>query len=193
MTSFLLSPADVGGRRAQILMSERAEFPLAVRFRAAGAPLGEVFAFLSGLYFRGKLAYATRFAATPRHVAIITTNRGLLGADLIVTAADLRSFGTVDIGADEPVYRASLERDARTLPDGPVVLLGSLATAKYLAVLIHILGDRLHYPKEFVGLGDMSRGSILLKAAAAGRELEYGRAVDLPMPKIPARRQKTAR
>src|SRR5690606_20239197 len=59
---FLLSPAHCGGRRAQLLLNEAAEFPLAQRIRSPeGAPLGEVFSFLSGLYFRGKLTYARRF------------------------------------------------------------------------------------------------------------------------------------
>src|ERR1051325_10991404 len=59
-TLFLLSPARCDGRRALTLLSPRAEFPLAVQLRRReGAPLGEVFAFLSGLYFRGKLTYAT--------------------------------------------------------------------------------------------------------------------------------------
>src|SRR5690606_12169773 len=78
---FLLSPASCGGRRAQLLLREAADFPLARRLRSDGAPLGEVFSFLSGLYFRGKLTYATRFARPPqgvRGVHVITTSSGLL-------------------------------------------------------------------------------------------------------------------
>src|SRR3954453_5322588 len=77
---FLLSPAYAGGLRAQMIMSERAQFELARRLRSDYPPtLGEVFAFLSGLYFRGKLAYANAFAAGAAFV--ITPNRGLLPVD----------------------------------------------------------------------------------------------------------------
>ena len=63
---FLLSPANCGGKRARIVMSEKASFELALRLRSTeGAPIGDVFAFLSGLYFRGKLAYARAFARPP--------------------------------------------------------------------------------------------------------------------------------
>ena len=59
---FLLSPASTAGKRCQQLLSKRAEFELAVRLRLEGASLGEVFSFLSALYFRGKLTYARAFA-----------------------------------------------------------------------------------------------------------------------------------
>ncbi|MGC4085738.1 MAG: hypothetical protein QM736_27330 [Vicinamibacterales bacterium] len=63
---FLLSPANCNGRRAQMVLSPRAAFDLAHRLRSQqGVPLGELFAFVSGLYFRGKLTYARRFAASP--------------------------------------------------------------------------------------------------------------------------------
>ena len=66
MKVFLLSPANCAGNRARIVMSERASFDLAVRLRRReGAPIGEVFAFMSGLYFRGKLAYGRAFALPP--------------------------------------------------------------------------------------------------------------------------------
>jgi len=49
---FLLSPAYAGGQRARMIMSERAQFDLAQRLRSSKPPtLGEIFAFLSGLYF----------------------------------------------------------------------------------------------------------------------------------------------
>jgi len=53
---------------------------------AAGAPLGEVFAFLSGLYFRGKLAYSRAFG----HGRVITSARGLLSPDDAIHLDDLR-------------------------------------------------------------------------------------------------------
>lgn len=174
---FLLSPAHCGGRRAAVLLNQRAAFPLARRLRSAGVPLGEAFSFLSGLYFRGKLTYADRFARPPAGsagVQVITTERGLLAADTAIGVGDLRSFSTVDIRADHPRYRTPLLRDASRLgTDTEVVLLGSVATGKYVDVLLEVIGDRLLFPSEFVGRGDMSRGALLLRAAREGRELGY--------------------
>ena len=177
---FLLSPAHCGGKRAELLLSERAAFPLAVRLRStSGVPLGEAFSFLSGLYFRGKLAYAERFARPPAGVAgvqVITTDRGLLCGDAPVGIEDLRRFGTVDISQDHPDYRLPLERDTkllRQLENVEVVLLGSVATGKYVDVLLEIMGDRLLFPTDFVGRGDMSRGALLLRSVRKDAELTY--------------------
>jgi hypothetical protein len=52
-------------------------------------------------------------------------------------------------------------------------LRGSVATGKYLDVLLEALGDRLRFPVAFVGRGDMSRGALLLRAARSAEELEY--------------------
>jgi hypothetical protein len=96
---FLLSPAHCGGKRAAILLNERATFPLAQRLRSAGLTLGEAFSFLSGLYFRGKITYAGRFARPPAGlsgVQVITTDRGLVPADATVGVSDLRAFGAVE-------------------------------------------------------------------------------------------------
>ncbi len=63
-TLFLLSPASATGRRALQLAAPRASFAAAGRLRSAeGLPIGEAFCFMSALYFRGKLAYARRFAS----------------------------------------------------------------------------------------------------------------------------------
>ena len=177
---FLLSPAHCGGKRATILLNERATFPLAQRLHSrSGVPLGEAFSFLSGLYFRGKLAYADRFARPPvghRGVLVITTDRGLLAADAPVGSRELREFGTVDIRPDHPGYREPLARDLARLSqdaDADVVLLGSVATGKYVDVLLEFIGERLLFPREFVGRGDMSRGALLLRAVREGKELAY--------------------
>lgn len=176
---FLLSPAHCGGKRAAILLNDRAAFPLAERLRSAGITLGEAFSFLSGLYFRGKLAYAGRFARPPAGqsgVQVITTDRGLLPADTAIRARDLRQFGTVDIRPEHPRYREPLQRDMSRLgevPEVEVVLLGSVATGKYVDILLEALGERLLFPTDFVGRGDMSRGALLLRAARDGRELDY--------------------
>src|SRR5438552_2608523 len=136
---FLLSPAHCGGKRAELLLSDRAQFDLAGRLRSpAGVTLGEAFSFVSGLYFRGKLTYAVRFARAPAGVAgaqVITTNRGLVPAETPVGLRELRDFGAVDIRADDPRYRAPVDRDLARLVEEPeleVVLLGSVATGKYV-------------------------------------------------------------
>ena len=178
--TFLLSPAYAGGCRAQMLLNERAEFHLARRLRdAETVSLGEVFAFLSGLYFRGKLAYANAFARPDRsRVLVITPTRGLVPAVTPVTLSDLREFAEVNIEEGDPRYRKPLERDLRRLvrqlsPRCEVVLLGSVATGKYLSVLLDILPERVRFPAEFVGRGDMSRGGLLLRCAVDGTELTY--------------------
>jgi hypothetical protein len=180
---FLLSPASCGGKRAALLFNDRAEFDIAKRVRSEeGAPLGEVFSFLSGLYFRGKFIYARVFENPPPHrapgVHIITPTDGLCSPHAMVTLEDLERFATVPIDAEESRYRLPLERDAEKLADkiGPkcdVVLLGSIATGKYVDVLEPILGARLLFPKEFLGHGDMARGGMLLQRAASGAELTY--------------------
>jgi hypothetical protein len=179
---FILSPAHVGGERAQLIYNDLARFELARQVRTpAGAPLGEVFRFLSGLYFRGKLAYAEAFADPPRGthgVVVITTNRGLLPAPTPVTVHDLRAMAKGDIDTADPAYRGPLERDARLLADtlgdyGEAVLLGSIATGKYVDILFGTLGSRLLFPREFVGRGDMSRGGLMLRCVTERRELTY--------------------
>jgi hypothetical protein len=157
-----------------------------------GAPVGEIFAFLSGLYFRGKLAYAARFAAAPcAEVApayVITSNRGLCTTDAHFNRRQLTALGSVDIDARVDAYRKPLLRDARKLRgqigEAEVVLLGSLASTKYTDVLGEVFGARLVSPVDFVGRGDMSRGSIMLKAARAGVELTYGAVAELAGDKV---------
>jgi hypothetical protein len=184
---FLLSPANCSGKRARIVMSERATFDLAVQLRTReGAPIGDVFAFLSGLYFRGKLAYSRVFARPPdpdsilsgTGVFVITPTAGLRAVDTPVTLDALRAFAKVDVATDNPNYRKPLESSARALAcdigaDCDVILLGSIASAKYVDVLQHIFGERLFFPAEFVGRGDMSRGGLMLRCASAGEELRY--------------------
>jgi hypothetical protein len=164
------------------MLSPRADFPLARRLREpAGAPLGEVMAFLSGLYFRGKLAYAEAFARPPAAtsgVVVITSDAGLLPPSTPLTVAALQRAARVDIDAANPEYRRPLEASAAALARrlgarDEVVLLGSVASSKYVDVLTGIFGARLLFPQEFVGRGDMSRGGLLLRCVRAGLELTY--------------------
>jgi hypothetical protein len=177
---FLLSPAWCGGRRAALLLRPESALPLALRLRQGVLPLGEAFTFMSGLYFRGKLAYARAFASDRRGggAFVITPTRGLQTPETPVGADLLREFAAVDVDAGDPRYRAPLEHDLRTLAatldaGTPVVLLGSIATGKYVDVLSAHLAPRLWFPSSFIGRGDMSRGGLLLRAARAGAELEY--------------------
>jgi hypothetical protein len=179
---FLLSPAYAGGERARLIMSEHAQFDLAQRLRSRErATIGEVFTFLSGLYFRGKLAYANAFArplAGSSGVLVITPTRGLIDAETRIDLDDLREFAEVDIDEDVPRYRKPLERDARKLAtkysgECNVILLGSVATGKYVGVLLEILRERLGFPSDFVGRGDMSRGGLMLRCAVDRCELDY--------------------
>jgi hypothetical protein len=52
------------------------------------------------------------------------------------------------------------------------VLLGSVATEKYVTPLTQVLGDRLYFPLAFVGRGDMSRGGLLLRCARTREPLD---------------------
>jgi hypothetical protein len=178
---FLLSPAWLGGKRAGLLLRDGASFDLALRIRDGGAPLGEVMSFVSGLYFRGKLAYARAFAAAPPGAAgalVILPQGGLAPVDVPVTRRELEQQGTGDIEVSDPVFRDGLLAAARLVaqrlePGGRAVLLGSIATDRYCAPLLEALGDRLHFPAAFVGRGDNSRGGLMLRAARSGDELDY--------------------
>jgi len=181
---FLLSPAHCGGERAQLVLRDRAQFDLARRLRTReGAPLGDVFSFMSGLYFRGKLAYARCFARSMAGlggVMVITPCQGLQSPDARVGRAVLRRYARVDIDPDDARYRRPLLRDAEALADRlkdapawEVVLLGSVASGKYVEPLTEVFGERLVFPTDFVGRGDMSRGGLLLRCVTEGRELPY--------------------
>jgi hypothetical protein len=175
---FLLSPARCSGPRAEMLMSS-ATSALGKQLRRDGAPIGDVFAWLSALYFRGKLAYARAFAP-PRtrrsHALVMAPGAGLVPPETPVTAAALRAMGTIEIESER--FTAALARDAQELyarhsRDTQFVLLGSIATGKYVDTLLSVFAERLVFPACFVGRGDMSRGGLMLRAARSGTELEY--------------------
>src|SRR4051812_47772346 len=129
---FLLSPANASGERMQMLVRPQAQFDLAQRVRAGAASLGEAFAFTSGLYFRGKLAYAQKFARTPEGVPgilVIAPGAGLVPAETTVRTEQLVALGKVPVDeADrrftEPLLEASRLLVGALPPDGEVVLLG---------------------------------------------------------------------
>jgi hypothetical protein len=176
---FLLSPAHSGGKRAAMLTRPGATFELARQVQIGAATLGEVFAFCSGLYFRGKLAYASHFAEPPEGISgaqIITPSRGLVAAETLVGLRDLFEFAEVPVHPKELRFTDPLKRSVQAmsaLDSYEVILLGSVATGKYTETLLPILGQRLLFPADFAGRGDMSRGALLLRSVAAGKELSY--------------------
>jgi hypothetical protein len=178
---FLLSPADCSGQRARGLQSTVPSQGLGRRLRGrGGAELGEVFSFVSRLYFRGKLAYARAFARPPRDLTgiyIITPSDGLRPPESRLRLGDLRRYAAVPVDAGEGRYRRPLLRDLRAFApawaEAEVVLLGSIASSKYVELLTEVLGPRLFFPAAFVGRGDMSRGGLMLRCVEEGRELPY--------------------
>jgi hypothetical protein len=193
---FLLSPANCNGLRGRRLLERNSRSALASRLRKAGVPLGEVFSFLSALYFRGKLAYAQAFAHPPPDcpgILIITPTAGLTPHDTLIRLPKLRGFGRVPIHVDNRIYYSSLRRSAKQLgadigTDCELVLLGSLATGKYLDILAPIFGNRLRVPAEFIGRGNMSRGGLMLRCVRENRELHYMEAATI-CASLPKRRR----
>ena len=186
-TVFLLSPASLSGVRAGQLTSPRARFEAAVAYRSPeGVPIADAFAFMSSLYFRGKLAYARHFAVPPADLGLGTADDGVLviapGFGLVppswrLTPRRLKKMRTpVDLG--NPGYCEPMREHARQLrallPAATrVVLLGSVATGKYVDLLEPAFGRDLLFPRIFAGAGDMQRGAMLLRAVREGRELDY--------------------
>ncbi len=173
---FLLSPAHSGGKRAAMLTRPGATFELARQVQIGAASLGDVFTFCSGLYFRGKLTYARHFASSALGMRIITPSRGLVTPDTLVGTDDLAEFAAVAVDSAESRFTVPLEATALELAargNHEVVFLGSVATGKYIDTLLPIFGERLLFPAEFAGRGDMSRGALLLRAVAAQKELSY--------------------
>ena len=178
---FLLSPANASGLRAKGLLRPDARSDLAQRLRGAGAPLGEVYGFISSLYFRGKLAYAETFQNPPDGadgIYIITASAGLMSPRANITLRDLQNISSAAVDVANRDYREPLDRDllqlrSRIDPQTEIVLLGSVATPKYVEPLLASFSDRLFFPRDFAGRGDMSRGGLLLRCVSSGNELIY--------------------
>jgi hypothetical protein len=162
-----------------MLTRSTANFELARQVQIGAATLGDVFTFCSGLYFRGKLTYALHFgepSTEGERVRIVTPSRGLVTPGTLVGARDLAEFGAVAVNSAEPRFTGPLKAtsiEIAAAESSEIVFLGSVATGKYLDTLLPIFGERLLFPEEFVGRGDMSRSALLLRAVAAGKELSY--------------------
>jgi hypothetical protein len=179
---FLLSPANLKGAKAQRLCAPESVSQLSTRLRSGSMTVAELFSFASSLYFRGKLSYAQTFSAPPEGLEgsyLITSCRGLLSPE---TPIDLASFKELASGAaidpDDDRYRVPLQRDAAALRArlgdvAKVILLGSVATPKYIKPLLEVFGRRLLFPSAFAGRGNMSRGGLLLQCVRERKELSY--------------------
>lgn len=171
----------MAGIRARFVMREGANFEMAVRLRQRGLSLGELFSFISGLYFRGKLAYARTFCDVPPLIdgaLVITSSGGLVSPDALITLERLQEISSGNMDPKDPHYRRLLERDAQSLAricgkSCQIVLMGSIATPKYVEPLLTVFGEQLMFPAEFVGRGDMSRGGLLLRRVQSGEPLTY--------------------
>jgi hypothetical protein len=178
---FLLSPAKAGGRRYSFLLREDADFDLARRLRQGTATIGEIYSFISGLYFRGKMAYAEAFRAAPRGLpsaVLIVPGIGLVPPDTLIDVERLRAIAETPVAEGNLIYRRALLEAAKLLDQRAegacsYVLLGSVASGKYTGPLLEIFGERLLFPIDFVGRGDMSRGGLMLRCAFSGVELAY--------------------
>src|SRR3989442_3680520 len=114
LTVFLLSPASCSGTRAKLLLRSRTS-PLTARLANGGAPIGEVFTFMSSLYFRGKLPYANAFGAPPRGWSgslVIAPGRGLMVADVLIRLMDLQDIAVNPGDEDQPPYPRPLHKQA---------------------------------------------------------------------------------
>ncbi len=178
----MLSPARAGGPRYSMLVREQAQFDLARKLRAGGAPIGEIYSFISGLYFRGKMAYVEAFGAAPHPglpaALVIVPGAGLVPPDTIVTTSQLREISEIPVDEGNESFRAPLVKAAKLIDQHAAgacsyVLLGSVASAKYTNPLLEIFGERLLFPADFVGRGDMSRGGLMLRHARSAVELSY--------------------
>src|SRR5579859_641450 len=155
---FLLSPANMSGLRARQLTSPRAKFDAARLYQSPeGVPIAIAYAFMSALYFRGKIAYALQFAPTS-DIFVIAPGFGLVTPDWRITAERMRVLAKTEVDVRKRNYRKPLERSALELAerldeDSQVVLLGSVASGKYVDILRPVFGERLVFPAMFAGLG----------------------------------------
>jgi len=113
-----------------------------------------------------------------RPVYVITASARLIPSETLVSLRRLREICESDVDIANEKYRVPLERDASALfdrveADCRIILLGSIATPKYMQPLLEILGDRLSFPADFIGRGDMSRGGLMLRCVSSGVELTY--------------------
>src|SRR4029077_16627023 len=146
---FLLSPANASGIKGQRLLGGASNCELAVRLRDGGASLGEVYRFISSLYFRGKLEYSLRFQNPPGGIAgvQVITGSGLMLPETVINLKQLQEISAIPIDAKNSNYRLPLQKDLMRLREiagsVDVILLGSVATDKYIAPVQAVFGKSL--------------------------------------------------
>jgi hypothetical protein len=177
---FLISPANMSGIRGTRLLDEAGKTDVHARLKGEGVELGKLFTFVSSLYFRGKLAYGNAFGKTSSGrpgVYIITPGAGLISPETRVTQQELRAICRTEIDPNNELFCRPLDirRLRETCKGSRFVLLGSIATPKYIEPLMRALDGDLFYPSAFLGRGDMSRGSLLLNCVRTQVELDYVR------------------
>jgi hypothetical protein len=190
---FLLSPANMRGPRGKQLLTRCARLQAS---RTLAVTIEDAFIYTSSLYFRGKMAYAKQFVVAPaacggEGIYIIAPGYGLVRPNWPIALPKLQRLSQVPVDSRVKDYRQPLVKSARALArklpaDTKVVLLGSLMPGKYLHVLRPIFRERLIVPQKFIGMGDMRRGALLLRAAFCGQELEYVDCQTLERPPLKA-------
>ena len=124
---------------------------------------------MSGLYFRGKITYARKFG----RAFVITPDQGLIPAETTITSQVLIRFADAEIDLGNPGYRTPLEQTARALADEAGARCAVRAARQRRVGEICPGAERRFsvrgssFRRTFVGRGDMSRGGLLLRAAAA--------------------------
>jgi hypothetical protein len=109
---------------------------------------------------------------------VIVPGLGLLPPETVFSPEQLQATAQIEVDADNPAHHEALLEaaasvDRATCHQCSFVLLGSVASAKYTTALLKVLDQRLLFPAEFVGRGDLSRGGIMLRSAASRQELSY--------------------
>lgn len=101
-------------------MKDCAQSYLHRRLRNEGVLLGDLFPFISGLSFRGKLAYACAFARSPNDLAgayVITACGGLIPPEKRVTLEQMREICIGDVDPANVCYCRPLTRDLHILSE----------------------------------------------------------------------------
>ncbi len=151
---FLLSPANARESEGQRLLHSTAPSELAVRLRQSGVRLGDVYQHISSLYFRGKLS-THQVSAIPLsrlRACRYITGTGLMLPETLIRFDEFRQLSAISIDASNERYRQSLIADLMRLREMAgvhvdIILLGSIATSKYVDPIANVFGERVLVPR----------------------------------------------